>query len=121
MNKTAIQAYGNAERSTLSGRALEGRAFARAAQLLNDARNAPDDRRHAVKALRYNHELWTIMQAALQDEDSELPPETRAQIMSLSLFVDKRTAEALANPDAALLDALIEIDRNLSQGQLFNS
>jgi flagellar biosynthesis activator protein FlaF len=121
MYKNAAQAYGKAERPTLTGRPLEGRAFARAAQMLNDARDAVDDRRQAVKALRYNHQLWTIMQASLQDANNELPSDTTANIMSLSLFVDKRTSEALANPDVSLLDALIDINRNMSQGQLFSN
>lgn len=121
MHRTATQAYGKAERTTLNGRSLEGRAFARAAQLLYDARQTPDNRRNAVKALRFNQKLWTIMQASLQEPDNELPSETRAQLMSLSLFVDQRTGEALANPDGALLDALIDIDRNMSRGQLLGS
>ncbi len=118
MNKSAIQAYGDAERPTLSGRALEGRAFARAAQLLHEATTMPSDRRRAIRALRYNHQLWTIMQAVLQGPDNELPPETVAHLLSLSLFVDRRTAEALADSDSTQLSVLIEIDRSVSQGLL---
>ncbi len=118
MYHAAIKAYGNAERPTLTGRALEGRAFARAAMMLQEARDDPENRKHALKALRFNHQLWTVLQAALVDADNELPDETKANIMSLSLFVDRRTSEALADADVSLLDALIDIDRNMSQGQL---
>lgn len=117
MNQHAAQAYGMTGGMALRGRSLEGRAFARAAQLLNEARDQ-GDRLNAVKALRFNLQLWTIVQGSLLEGEGELDQGARDDLLNLSLFVDRRTAEALANADPALLDALIAINRNIAQGQL---
>ncbi len=120
MSNHAAQAYGVTTGMTLAGRSLEGRAFARAAQLLNDAREAPDDRLKAVKALRFNHQLWTILQASLLESINDMDTALNDDLLKLSLFVDRRTAEALADADPVLLDALISINRDIAQGQLAN-
>lgn len=117
MNQHATQAYGMTGGMALGGRSLEGRAFARAAQLLNDAREQ-GERLDVVKALRFNLQLWTIVQGSLMEGDGELDGDMRGNLLNLSLFVDRRTAEALANADPSLLDALISINRNIAQGQL---
>ena len=118
MNKHASQAYGMTGGLSLNGRTLEGQAFARAAQLLNDAREAPQDRSKAVKALRFNHQLWTILQASLLESTGEMDASLSGSLLSLSACVDRRTAEALADADPVLLDALISINRDIAQGQL---
>jgi len=120
MNQSAAQAYGMTGGMTLKGRSLEGQAFARAAQLLNDARQEPVNRLLAVRALRFNHQLWTVLQGSLLEDDGQIDVSMRENLLNLSLFVDRRTAEALADSDPALLDALISIDRNIAQGQLAN-
>jgi len=122
MNNHATQAYGMTGGLALRGRTLEGRAFSRAAQLLNDARETPDDRVLAIKALRFNHQLWTILQGSLLEDasvsGSTMDASLHDNLLSLSLFIDRRTAEALTNADPALLDALISINRDIAQGQL---
>ena len=45
-----------------------------------------------------------------------MPDELKANIMSLSIFVDKQTAKALAEGTGNLLDVLININRNLAEG-----
>ncbi len=120
MNNHAAQAYGVTGGMALRGRSLEGRAFARAAQLLNDAREAPGERLKVVKALRFNHQLWTVLQASLLENIGEMDAAMNDDLLKLSLFVDRRTAEALADADPALLDALISINRDIAQGQLAN-
>jgi len=121
MNGYATQAYGMTGGMTLRGRSLEGRAFARAAQLLNDAREADDDRLQAVRALRFNHQLWTILQASLLESTGDMDANLNDSLLKLSVFVDRRTAEALADSDPALLDALILINRDIAQGQFANA
>ena len=41
---------------------------------------------------------------------------SRLNLLQLSRFVDKRTFELLADPDAAKLQALIDINRNVAAG-----
>jgi flagellar protein FlaF len=122
MRDAASQAYGKSNKLGLSGRTLEARVFTQAAQQLQDAitssqHNARDSRDKVLEALRYNNRLWTIVQAAVSDPASPLPQEVRANLMSLSLFVDQRTREAIADPAPDLLDALIDINRNIAMAQ----
>ena len=118
MSNSAYQAYGVSSKLSLSGRALEAQAFTMAAQKLQAAKNDAGNRALAMEALRYNNRLWTVVQAELADPASKLPEDIKAELFSLSLFVDKRTREAIASPDVDLLDALIEINRNIALAQL---
>jgi flagellar protein FlaF len=91
-------------------------AFTKAALLLEDAKKSTGDIEEYSKALRFNHLLWTIIQADLTEPDNNLPPEIKANVMSLSIFVDKQTTKALRTTNGADLDVLININRNLAAG-----
>ncbi|MBT4888608.1 MAG: flagellar protein FlaF [Rhodospirillales bacterium] len=120
MSKSPYQAYGVSSKLGLSGRALEAQAFTMSAQKLQEAHDNADNRALVMKALRYNNRLWTVVQTELTDPNSTVPEDVKAGMLSLSLFVDERTREAIASPDAGLLDALIEINRNMALAQLSN-
>lgn len=73
--------------------------------------------RNARKAaLRLNWRLWTIFQAELTVERSEVPQDIRVNMLTLCKFVDKHTVGALANPTPEALAVLIEINRNIAAG-----
>jgi len=116
MANEQIRAYQQAQKVNLSGRELEAMAFTRAALKLEDAKKLTDNPAEFGKALRFNHLLWTIIQADIVEPDNKLPPEIKANIMSLSIFVDKQTAKALRVRNPADLDVLININRNLAAG-----
>jgi flagellar protein FlaF len=84
--------------------------------MLEDAKKQTGSIEEFAKALRFNHLLWTIIQADLTEPDNQLPPEIKANVMSLSIFVDKQTTKALRTSSAADLDVLININRNLAAG-----
>jgi flagellar protein FlaF len=114
-----LDAYKEVERNTLEGRALEAMVLSKAAMALSDVRNnwdAPDRRDRLDFALRYNQKLWTFFQITLMSEDNKLPAEVKANLLSLSAFVDKRTLEAMAAPAPEKLDVLININQNISAG-----
>lgn len=67
-------------------------------------------------ALRLNWRLWTILQSDLLEPDCPVPPELRANMLSLSNFVDRQVVAFMANPEARLLDSLISINREISAG-----
>jgi len=117
MSNSAYQAYGVSSKLGLSGRALEAEAFTIAAQKLQAAKDDAGNRVLAMEALRYNNRLWTVVQAELADPASKLPEDIKAELFSLSLFVDKRTRQAIASPDANVTDALIESNRNKALAQ----
>lgn len=111
-----LNSYQRVQQVNLTGRELEAMAFTRAALKLEDAKKLTDNPTEFAKALRFNHLLWTIVQADIVEPQNQLPPELKANIMSLSIFVDKQTSKALASRSGAELDLLININRNLAAG-----
>ena len=91
-------------------------AFTKAALLLEEAKTKTNSIEEYSKALRFNHLLWTIIQADLTEPENDLPNEIKANVMSLSIFVDKQTTKAMRSSNAADLDVLININRNLAAG-----
>ena len=67
-------------------------------------------------ALNYNQKVWTFFQAELSMQDNPLPDEIKKNLLALSMFVDRRTFEALAYPAPEKLDILININLNVSAG-----
>src|SRR3546814_10081645 len=51
-------------------------------------------------ALRLNWRLWTIIQADVSAPENPLPSDIKQNILSLSVFIDKHTVGALAEPEA---------------------
>ena len=116
MSKDKVAAYQQQQKRNLSPREVEAMAFTKAALLLEEVKNHTNDIDEYSKALRFNHLLWTIIQADLTEPENQLPDEIKANVMSLSIFVDKQTTKALRSSNATDLDVLININRNLAAG-----
>ena len=116
MSQNKVAAYQQQQKRNLSPREVEAMAFTKAAVLLEDAKKHSNNIEEYSKALRFNHLLWTIIQADLTEPENELPDEIKANVMSLSIFVDKQTTKALRSSTASDLDVLININRNLAAG-----
>src|SRR6195952_1685819 len=116
MSKDKVAAYAQQQKRNLTPREVEAMAFTKAALMLEDAKKVTNNINEYSKALRFNHLLWTIIQADLTDPENQLPPEIKANVMSLSIFVDKQTTKALRSTTANDLDVLININRNLAAG-----
>lgn len=116
MTKDRIGAYQTVQRQNLNPREVEAMALTKAAVLLEDAKKNPGNYEDFAQALRFNHLLWTIIQADIVDPANQLPPQIKANVVSLSIFVDKQTAKALTDGDPALLGVLININRNVAEG-----
>lgn len=91
-----------------------------AAKRLDDAARYLDDKEGLLAAVRVNWKLWTIIQADILDDASPLPFEVRQSLLNLSNFIDKHTVGIITTPDAAKLDSLVEINKNIAAG-LFDS
>jgi flagellar biosynthesis activator protein FlaF len=113
------QAYRSSQRLGAQARDIEAQALLEAARRLDAAMTgvARDDYR---AALRLNWRLWTIIQADVSSDGSPLPDEIRRNILSLSVFIDKHTVKALADPDERKLRVLIDINRNIAAGLMTN-
>ena len=116
MSQNKIQAYEQTQKSALPPREIEAMAFTKAALLMDDAKKNLDDYDAYASALKFNQLLWTIIQADIVDKANKLPDVLKANILSLSIFVDKQTIKALADTKAENLETLININKNLAEG-----
>jgi flagellar protein FlaF len=97
-------------------RQTEARALMETARALSDAQANFEDLDGYRSALRLNWRLWTIFQSDVSSAESPLPEEIKTNILNLSVFVDKHTVDALANPEARKLKVLVDINRNIASG-----
>jgi flagellar biosynthesis activator protein FlaF len=114
-----LAAYRNVQKITSSGREIEALVLSRAAQKLAEVQNnwdAPDRAEQLEEALRYNQRIWSIFQGELMKEDNPLPRQLRADILSLSAFIDRRIFEVMASPDPEKLNVIININLNIAAG-----
>jgi flagellar protein FlaF len=112
-------AYEAGAKTAVTNRELEATALFKAARKLEacmQAWDAPDHAQQLDEALRYNLRLWTLFQCELAQPDHEIVPALRRDLLRLSAFVDKRTFEVMASPEPKMLQALIDIDRNIAMG-----
>lgn len=109
------QAYQSSQKLRTTARQTESRALLEAARLMDESMNG-DDRDAYRAALRLNWRLWTIIQADVSSEESTLPDDIRSNLLSLSVFIDKHTVSALAEPVGRKLRVLIDINRNIARG-----
>lgn len=99
-------------------REMDAAAFSQAAYVLDQAKQNISDREMCERALKYNQLLWSIVQADVSKKTNSLPDEIKANLMSLSIFVDKQTSKGITKPTSELFDSLININLNISEGLL---
>jgi flagellar protein FlaF len=114
-----LDQYRSVEKATLSGRDLEAHTLLKAAQKLAEAKRRLESDRDLEtldEALRYNQRLWTLFQSELMEPANPLPQAIKEDLLALIGFIDRRTFSLMAEPDAARLDVLIDINRNIASG-----
>ncbi len=119
MQKLAAKAYDTVNKASMSPRQMEAAILNRAAAMLKavqDNWDAPDREQKLDEALKYNQRLWSVFQADLADEESPLPKKLREDILSLSIFIDRRTFDLMASPEQEKVTALININQNIAVG-----
>lgn len=115
-----LEAYRTAQNSKdMSGRDIEAGALTRCALLLDDCRknwktDGFDEK--LADALRTNQAVWSILQSELVKDDNPLPVEIRNNLLTLSVFIDKRILEIMADPQPEKLRIIVEINLNLAAG-----
>ena len=67
-----------------------------------------------MTALDWNRRLWATLANDCAQSDNALPEVVRAQIISLSLFVNRHTSAVVRRE--APIDLLIEVNRSIMQG-----
>lgn len=67
-------------------------------------------------ALRFNQKIWDVFTADWSNPQCPLEKSLRENLMSLSVFVKKRSFAVMANPTRQGLNSLVELNDNLVEG-----
>ena len=68
------------------------------------------------EALKFNQKVWDVFCADWSSDTCALEEDLRTSLLSLGLFVKKRTFTILAQPTCSEVLAIIELNDNLIQG-----
>lgn len=107
-------AYRQTQRITENPRQAEYRLFGQVTGALIEAKDKKLTGGPLAEAIDWNRELWSSLAADCMDDRNRLPPETRAHIISLSLWVTRYSKEIIRK--GASMDPLIEVNRTIMQG-----
>jgi flagellar protein FlaF len=111
----SLQAYQQAATRAETPRETEYRLFAQVTRALVEAAQCdPSDIRGRIDALDWNRRVWSTLGTACADSANALPPELRASIISLSIWVGKHTSLVIRKQDE--IEPLIEVNRMIMQG-----
>jgi flagellar biosynthesis activator protein FlaF len=119
MSAKQVEAYKAAQKTVMSDREVEAAALTKAANILKEIQDdwdAPGREEVLTHALKFNQVLWSIFQAELVDENNPLPKKLREDILSLSIFIDRRIIDIMAFPSPEKLTAIININLSLAFG-----
>lgn len=121
MHQNPIDTYASIQKENLSGRELEASILTRAGIMLKTVKenwDASDRDEKLMEAIKFNQKVWSFFQAELTDPENPLPRNLRQDILNLSVFVDKRLFEIMANlqPDPENLGIIIDINFNIAAG-----
>ena len=108
------KAYHNTQVITEDPRATEYRLFGKITGALIDAEKKGMSGGPLAEAVDWNRRLWRTLASDCLDDRNQLPPDVRAQIVSLSLWVSKYSKQVTRN--GAPMKPLIEVNRNIMQG-----
>jgi flagellar biosynthesis activator protein FlaF len=118
-----MQAYRKTPQSAeMSEREIDVYALTQSALKLQDCQktwpvlSAKERIDRLFEALRINSLLWSIFQAEISRDGNPLPRKLREDLLTLSIFVDKRTKEVMCFPEPDKLTTLININLNLAAG-----
>lgn len=114
-----MQAYKQAHESTMSGRDIEAAALTNAALKLKECQAMWGQEGYLQRvndALRLNQKIWTIFQSELAGENNPIPLNIKRDILTLSIFIDKRIIDVMAYPESEKLDTIININLNIAAG-----
>jgi flagellar protein FlaF len=111
----AVKAYQQASARSENPREAEYRLFGQVTRALMVADQAPaDDLRLRVDALDWNRRMWTALANDCADAGNGLPQPVRAQIISLSLWVNRHTSAVIRKQEE--IGPLVDINRIIMQG-----
>lgn len=111
----SLQAYQRAAEQAEGPKQTEYRLFGLVTRALMDAAQADaSELKVRMKALHWNRRLWTTLATDCANPENGLPMQLRANIISLSIWVDKHTSQVMQKQ--AAIQPLIDVNRIIMQG-----
>jgi flagellar protein FlaF len=111
----SLQAYQRAAEQAEGPKQTEFRLFGVVTRALMDAaQKDATDAGGRMRALHWNRRLWSALAADCASPQNQLPIDLRANIISLSIWVDKYTSKVMREHDP--IQPLIDINRIIMQG-----
>ncbi|ACL56348.1 flagellar biosynthesis regulator FlaF [Methylobacterium nodulans] len=110
-------AYAKVSQVALTPREAEAAVLIKAAARLQAVQdNWAEQQAGLNEALTFNQKVWTLLSTAATEPDAPLPPELKQSMARLGAFVFTRTFDAMVEPAAEKLTALIRINREIASG-----
>ncbi|MFI4933101.1 MAG: flagellar biosynthesis regulator FlaF [Caulobacterales bacterium] len=111
----SLRAYQQAVQRVESPRDAEYRLFAQVTRALIEVKQKPrTDFKAWIDVLDWNRRVWSALATDCSSPGNALPEATRAQIISLSLWVSRHTSAVMGRKED--VDALIDVNRMIMQG-----
>ncbi len=110
----SLNAYQRTLKATENPRNTEYRLFAEITRDLMAAQQRGGVDAGLVEAVDRNRKLWIALATDCADDSNLLPKETRAAIISLSIWVQKYSRSVTR--DGEDISALIDVNRNIMKG-----
>ena len=111
----SLQAYQKASARAENPREMEYRLFGQVTRALMAAAEADvSDTTTRIDALDWNRRLWSVLATDCADSANSLPVELRAQIISLSIWVNKHSSAVMRREED--FAPLIDVNRIMMQG-----
>ena len=111
----SLRAYQQAATRVENPRETEYRLFAQVTLALIEAGKADvRDIAARIDALDWNRRMWSALSDDCADPGNRLPPQLRASIISLGIFVGRYTSKVIRGAEP--IDMLIDINKTIMQG-----
>ena len=111
----SLQAYKTAAARAESPREMEYRLFGQVTRALVHASTVDrNDVQTRIDALDWNRRLWSALATDCSDPDNALNKPLRAQIISISLFVNRHSSAIMQEGED--FEPLIDINKMVMQG-----
>lgn len=110
----SLTAYQHTLKATESPRDIEYRLFGQVTRALLDIAPLPRTDPKVIDAIDWNRRLWSAMALDCANNDNAMPPQIRAGVISLSMFVARYSSQVMTQ--SMPVDPLIDINRTIMQG-----
>jgi flagellar protein FlaF len=111
----SLKAYQTTAARAENPRQTEYRLFGQVTRALVEAQSLDRTQiRERMDALDWNRRMWSVLASDCSVEGNRLPDQVRANIISLSIWVNKHTSLVMRNLEE--IEPLIEINRIIMAG-----